>query len=515
MKCRQALTDVTRKSWKHRCLDLVWGAFNVRTMHCQNTVSSDGELRHEGSDVDRPELLCELLGKHKMSLCCISEHRWRGEGTLQCGDFLYVFSGLPAEAPKAMQGVAILMNSEMQLTWRRAGSSCDSHGGRLIHVKLELQRRIVHVISVYAPTFNTEATEKDDFYDSLRGMLGNVKTGEGVVVMGDFNARVGFRAHSSMSGEHDIGASDSVGPFGMGHLNDNGERLLGLCEGSPVGLLKVAGIFFRHAHYGSWMHARTKQWQHIDHVLAPIRTMRMVLDVKTMPGIGFDTGHRLIRMRFRVPPRAWTGCTRKSQAYAQSQRIPKLQVCGLGPVETDNINQKLHASAQEGLLDECEFWSYGLRRFAEEQVGLPPVIKRPQWQLDNTARLGELSRMRLAAFEAYVNGGSKEAYRTTCKSARREIRSIMNCWWRNKAALIQEQVDNKEPHAVYAGHELKDVIFHRRRRPNKLRNEKGQFLLTKPDRLQRWYEYFKDLLNVHGHCKESNFDFFAQGSGVV
>ena len=194
-----------------------------------------------------------------------------------------------------MQGVAILMNSEMQLAWRRAGSYCDSHGGRLIHVKLELQRRIVHVISVYAPTFNTEATEKDDFYDSLRGMLGNVKSGEEVVVMGDFNARVGFRAHSSMSGEHHIGASDAVGSSGMGHLNDNGERLLGLCEGSPVGLLKVAGAFFRHAHYGSWMHARTKQWQHIDHVLAPIRTMRMVLDVKTMPGIGFDTDHRMIR----------------------------------------------------------------------------------------------------------------------------------------------------------------------------------------------------------------------------
>ena len=48
---------------------------------------------------------------------------------------------------------------------------------------------------------------------------------------------------------------------------------------------------------------------------------------------------------------------------------------------------------------------------------------------------------------------------------------------------MQEQVDNKEPHAVDAGQrELKDVLFHPRR-PNKLRNAKGQFLVTKPHRL--------------------------------
>ena len=132
---------------------------DVRTMHCQTTISLEGELRLEGSDIDRPQLLCELLlRKHRISLCCISEHRWRGEGTLQCGECLYMLTCLPAESPKAMQGVAVLMDSEIQVAWRRAGSYADSHGGRLLHVSLELKRRIAHVISVYyAPTFNTEA----------------------------------------------------------------------------------------------------------------------------------------------------------------------------------------------------------------------------------------------------------------------------------------------------------------------------------------------------------------------
>ena len=197
----------------------------------------------------------------------LSEHRWRAEGTLSYGVYIYVYSGLPENAPKAMQGVAICMNSIMQRAWRAAGQFCQSEGGPLLHVKLLIKRRLIHVMAVYAPTFNTEAREKDAFYDRLRDMIASVRSGEELVVMGDFNARVGMRTHSSVSGSADAQVSQALGPFGMGHLNDNGERLLRLCEGSPTGLLKDAGTFFQHKHYGTWMHAKTKKWHHIDHGL--------------------------------------------------------------------------------------------------------------------------------------------------------------------------------------------------------------------------------------------------------
>ncbi|CAE7255898.1 unnamed protein product, partial [Symbiodinium natans] len=144
----------------------------------------------------------------------------------------------------------------------------------------------------------------------------------------------------------------------------------------------------------------------------------------------------------------------------------------------------------DGLLDDYELWSHGVRIFAEEQVGVKRLVTRPQWQIDNSSRLEELSRKRLRAYEAFANGGPRDVYKS-------------------------EKVDNKEPHVVYAGQrELKEVLFNRRRRPNKLRDAKGQLLVTKADRMQRWYEYFKDLLNVHGTCKDSNFDFLPVLSAI-
>ena len=109
----------------------------------------NGDLSFRGTDVDKPDVLCELLQSHGISLCCISEHRWKGEGTIVCGDYMYVFSGLPETAPKAMQGVAVCMNAEMQRAWRAAGQLCRYEGGRLLHVKLLLHDRVVNVVAVY------------------------------------------------------------------------------------------------------------------------------------------------------------------------------------------------------------------------------------------------------------------------------------------------------------------------------------------------------------------------------
>ena len=84
----------------------------------------------------------------------------------------------------------------------------------------------MNVFAVYAPNFNAVAAEKDAFYDKLRELLGTVRSGEEVLGSATVNAGV------------------AIGWFGLGHLNDNGKGLLRLCEGSPTGLLNVAGTFF-------------------------------------------------------------------------------------------------------------------------------------------------------------------------------------------------------------------------------------------------------------------------------
>lgn len=271
--------------------------WNVRTFNSQVKVGDDGNVRIEGSDPEKPRVFCDTLKNAGISLCCISEVRWRGTGSIHVNDHLILYSGLPDTDTRAEQGVGIVLDEEMQRAWKRADQFCETQGSRLMRIKLILNKRTINVISVYAPTYNTEAVHKDRFYQQLHDMIQKVGSTEEVFVFGDFNARVARSTDDVDMSTADADDQLIVGPFGLQETNDNGERLLGLCAGAMNQPLRVMSTFFQHAHYGTWFHNSSRRWFQIDHCLAARRSARFVMDVATKPGIGFDTDHRLVKVK--------------------------------------------------------------------------------------------------------------------------------------------------------------------------------------------------------------------------
>ena len=72
------------------------------------------------------------------------------------------------------------------------------------------------MVQVYAPHNEREEEEKDHFYEELQQTIDGCKRNDIVVVMSDFNAKVG--------GDNE-GYESCIGRHGMGDKNDNGERL--------------------------------------------------------------------------------------------------------------------------------------------------------------------------------------------------------------------------------------------------------------------------------------------------
>ena len=46
-----------------------------------------------------------------------------------------------------------------------------------------------HVISLYAPTFNSPDSEKETFYRELTTLCASCRQQDELIIMGDFNAR--------------------------------------------------------------------------------------------------------------------------------------------------------------------------------------------------------------------------------------------------------------------------------------------------------------------------------------
>ncbi|WP_419612621.1 hypothetical protein, partial [Thiolapillus sp.] len=66
------------------------------------------------------------------------------------------------------------------------------HSDRIMSLRLPIQdNKFATVLSVYAPTLQAETGVKEAFYSDLHNLLQQVDSKDKLLILGDFNARVG------------------------------------------------------------------------------------------------------------------------------------------------------------------------------------------------------------------------------------------------------------------------------------------------------------------------------------
>ena len=104
------------------------------------------------------------------------------------------------------------------------------------------------MISAYAPTMTNPEEVKDQFYEQLDVPIAAVPKSEKLIILGDFNARVGTNHHTW---------SGVIGQPGTGKYNSNGILLLQTCTAHE---LVITNTLFRipTRNKTTWMHPRSK-----------------------------------------------------------------------------------------------------------------------------------------------------------------------------------------------------------------------------------------------------------------
>ena len=154
-------------------------------------------------------------------------------------------------------------------------------------------------MGVYAPinppNSTTEAVGPPEaFYDHLQSTLSSVPSSDLIVILGDFNTRVG----SDFSSWNSV-----IGPHGVGECNENGERLLDFCSGNQ---LIITNTWFQHKllHKATWFRNgnRSRTGHMIDHVLVNKRFRTSVLDTRVYRSTFHESDHKLIvsTLRFKI-----------------------------------------------------------------------------------------------------------------------------------------------------------------------------------------------------------------------
>ena len=163
----------------------------------------------------------DMMMRRKVDVCCVQETRWKGEGVkmIKANNVKYKFYWKGGK--EGLGGVGVLISEKIV----DKVVEVEKYGERLIRVKLAFGKRIINVISAYAPQVGRSDLEKEEFWEELRQMVAKISVGEMLWVGGDLNGHVG-RAVDGYEGVH--------GGFGYGDRNMEGELILEFCDATGM-----------------------------------------------------------------------------------------------------------------------------------------------------------------------------------------------------------------------------------------------------------------------------------------
>uniref|UniRef100_A0A8D8YRG1 Craniofacial development protein 2 n=1 Tax=Cacopsylla melanoneura TaxID=428564 RepID=A0A8D8YRG1_9HEMI len=220
------------------------------------------------------------MKRYDLEIVGISEVKWKNQGDYWKEHHRFIYSG--NETGDA--GVGLILNKE----WGNRVRNAELYSNRIMLVKLQLNdKEILNIIQIYMPHTGYSDEVIEEIYDQIDEVMDLTNRNEKVIIMGDWNARVGCQ-------------KDHVtGYYGYGDRNCRGERLIQFCKDKD---LVIANTLFKqplNRRY-TWTNATTGNKSQIDFIIVKKTDQKSVLQSKSYPGADINSDHNLLFMKIRL-----------------------------------------------------------------------------------------------------------------------------------------------------------------------------------------------------------------------
>nr|VZI29194.1 unnamed protein product [Spirometra erinaceieuropaei] len=360
--------------------------------------------------------------------------------------YTFFWSGRP-KAERRDAGVAFAIRNDIV---GRLPCLPQGINDRLMGLRLPLRRggKFATIISAYAPPMTSSDAVRDKFYEDLHALLATVSKADKLIVLGDFNARVGTD-HTAWRGV--------LGPHGLRGSNDNGLLLLRTCAEHRL-ILTNTFFCLPEREKATWRHPRSRQWHLLDYVLVRRRDQRDVLVTKAVAGADGWTDHRLVisKMRIRLQPRRRPQGKRppgKLNVALLSLSAHRLHFSNELAQRLDNL--PIAAAADDAAVAAAENASVENRwcqlRDTVQSTALAVLGHAPRqhqdWFDDNDAAISNLLAEKNRLHKAYVDHpteDNKAAFYRSRRQLQQRLREMQDAWTARKAEEIQGYADRNE-----------------------------------------------------------------------
>uniref|UniRef100_A0A8C5PLD5 Reverse transcriptase n=1 Tax=Leptobrachium leishanense TaxID=445787 RepID=A0A8C5PLD5_9ANUR len=473
-------------------IPLTIGTWNVRTL--QDNPSADRPER-------RTALVARELARFNIDVAALCETRLANEGQLTeiGGGYTFFWCGRSSNEHRT-SGVGFAVKNHLVRTLPSLPKGVND---RLMTLHLPLPRgKQATLISAYAPTMTNPDEIKDKFYEDLDALLSSVKRTDRLILLGDFNARVGSD-HSAWDGV--------IGKNGIGKCNSNGLLLLKTCA---VHDLTITNTIFRlpNRKKTSWMHPRSKHWHLIDYVIVRRKDRQDVRVTKAMPSADCWTDHRLIisKLNFYIKPKRRPP---GNKAVMKRINISKLRNPNTATSLAEDLDNQLSELQLEGNAEKDWKSFRDIVHSSALKVLGPSHRKQQDWFDENDDEIKALLAEKHCLHRAYQNDASsiakKNAFNNIRRTIQSKLRKMQDSWLSAKADEIQEFADRNDAKRFYDA--LRSLYGPQPSGCYPLLDLDGVTLITEKTRiLQRWAEHFQFVLNQSSSINNEAIDRMPQ-----
>ena len=440
----------------------------------------------------RPERRSALIAKELKSLnidiAALQETRLEKQGNIQEKDYTFYWIG--KEEGRRDAGVAFAIKNEIASKLPAMPKGVTE---RIMTLRLPIgKERFLTLINVYAPTMTYPDEDKEAFYRLLSTTVDKVPTEDKLIMLGDFNARVGkdFKTYDGILGKH-----------GRGNKNSNGDLLLSLCSQKE---LCITNTFFDqpNKNYFSWMHPRSKHWHLLDYVITRRNHLSEVLCTKSMRGPECSTDHYLIRSQIQLRPKlkrrkSPPGISKRLNTSSLSHSFQQAELdTVITKALTDSKPDEHHPIGVEENWKRLKENTY----HASLEIFGKPNKKSKDWFEDCDGNIQTLIDQKNKAHREMLmnnNSQTKAALSKAKAVLQREIRQMKDNWWNKKAEELQAMADRHDTHGLFQS--LRTLYGPRSNVVAPIKSADGMALHTDLVEIrQRWKDHFSVLLNQEG-----------------
>ena len=150
--------------------------------------------------------------RNNIKVVGVSELWWLGQGRFTTdNENMFIFSGKESGGKR---GVGFIIEKETA----KCVLGYDPISERVMTVRIQGHPINISIIQVYAPTSEAADEDIEDFYETVQSAMDSIPKRDFLIIMGDWNAKIGRTEKSECVGQYGLGTRNEGGGGQTGRI---------------------------------------------------------------------------------------------------------------------------------------------------------------------------------------------------------------------------------------------------------------------------------------------------------